>query len=448
MTDIVVDRLSIRGPAGRRLAAIAARSLPAALEEALGDLEDVELGRLHVRIELDVTGYDDRTVAVLWADAVRRSAIAAGAAIAVRRKPGREPDGDGRSGAADGSGEPPVRPETARAPGGEGAAAPDDGAVEEAVTAALSWLGAGAPPSAVPVAVLRAAEPGVARAVLERLGPAAGGSLVARFEDLRRPGTPAPALPSTSAGGPDAEASAGAPAPSPRADDRAAGRPSHTASAPPGPDATAPDLSMSLALSAEPLRALAAVAAPGATVGLRHVTRVAGLLLLYPWLRDLCREWVTGAGGSHAEGHAVEGGDAEGSDPVVVDLRRRALARLADPADPALVDDPLVLLLAGAPLAGEPRPLDADQGPDAATEAAADRVLRGFAALLPGFGGSSPEFVRSAWLRRDGLIEAEGPVVRIAARALPLDLLLPSLPYPLGLVRLPWTPPMALAWQR
>ncbi|MDT7844923.1 contractile injection system tape measure protein [Streptomyces justiciae] len=439
MTDIVVDRLSIRGPAGRRLAAIAARSLPAALEEALGDLEDVELGRLHVRIELDVRGYDDRTVAVLWADAVRRSAIEAGAGIAVRRKPRPEPDGDGRSRAADGSGEPPVRPETARAPGGEGGAASDDGVVEEAVSAALSWLGAGAPPSAVPVAVLRAAEPGVARAVLERLGPAAGGSLVARFEDLRRPGTPAPARPSTPAGGPDAEASAGAPAPSPRADDRAAGRPSHTASAPPGPDATAPDLSMSLALSAEPLRALAALAsAPGTTVGLRHVTRVAGLLLLYPWLRDLCREWVTGAGGS----------DAEGSDPVVVDLRRRALARLADPADPALVDDPLVLLLAGAPLAGEPRPLEADEGPDAATEAAAERVLRGFAALLPGFGGSSPEFVRSAWLRRDGLIEAEGPVVRIAARALPLDLLLPSLPYPLGLVRLPWTPPMALAWHR
>lgn len=438
MTDIVVDRLSIRGPAGRRLAGIAARALPAALDEALGDLEDGELGRLHVRIDLDVAGYDERTLAVLWADAVRRSALEAGARIAVRPHARREPGEPGQRAAPTGSGTPEP-PGPSRSAGHSGTTTARDVRVEDVVRAALAWLSAGAPPSAVPVAALQVADPDVAREALERLGPTASRSLVARLGALRHHGAPAPAVASPAlaspAAGIDVPQLAGTPDESPRSRDGATDRAPTPTAGPPAPDATA------LASAASPLRELSAIAsATGSTVDLLHVTRVAGLLLLYPWLRDLYHDALTGA-----PGLAVGDIDPEGTDPVVVDLRRRVLARLADPTDRALVDDPLIRLLAGAPVAGAARPLDEDDAPPTATDERSDRLLRGFAALLPGFGASSPEFVRSAWLRRDGVIESDGPMVRIAARTLPLDIVLSHLPYPLGLIRLPWTPPMSVA---
>lgn len=65
MTDVVVDRLRIRGADGRRLATVAARSLPIALERAFADIEDTTLGQLSVDLHLDPADYDDATLAVL-----------------------------------------------------------------------------------------------------------------------------------------------------------------------------------------------------------------------------------------------------------------------------------------------------------------------------------------------------------------------------------------------
>ncbi len=98
MTDVAVDRLRIRGPGARRLAAVAARELPAALERALGDLDDVRLDTITVRLDLDPDEYDDTTLAVLWADAIRVQVLAAGGRTARRPSGGmpgdRTPAGD------------------------------------------------------------------------------------------------------------------------------------------------------------------------------------------------------------------------------------------------------------------------------------------------------------------------------------------------------------------
>ena len=56
MTDLAVDRLRLRGPATRRLADVAARYLPTALEQVFADVEDIELERVAVRLDLDLVG--------------------------------------------------------------------------------------------------------------------------------------------------------------------------------------------------------------------------------------------------------------------------------------------------------------------------------------------------------------------------------------------------------
>ena len=159
------------------------------------------------------------------------------------------------------------------------------------------------------------------------------------------------------------------------------------------------------------------------------MTRAAGLVLLYPWLADHCRL----AESLHP-----------GLDPVVV--REAALASLLD--DQALVDDPLVRLLAGRPDPATDERVDraplerADE-----VAASAERVLAAFAALLPGFHDSSPGFVREAWLSRLGVLDLGRDPVLLTAATHPLDVLLPMLPYPLGLVKLPWTPPLSMRFR-
>ena len=166
-----------------------------------------------------------------------------------------------------------------------------------------------------------------------------------------------------------------------------------------------------------------------AEIDLATVTRAAGLVLLYPWLGD------------HAAA-AVERHPR--LDPV--EVREAALALVVDPADPGLVHDPLVRLLAGRDdpcdggdegLAGAapPAPLPELE----AVRESADGVLAAFAALLPGFAGSTADFVRQAWVARLGLLETELDPVRLTAATHPLDVVLAALPYPRDLVRLPWS---------
>jgi hypothetical protein len=161
------------------------------------------------------------------------------------------------------------------------------------------------------------------------------------------------------------------------------------------------------------------------------LTRAAGLALLYPWLGDHCR--------LAEELHP--GLDA-------LDVRDAALAALVDPDDPTLADDPLVALLAGRP---DPRPdrartrirLPAER--DVADSAI--RVLASFAALLPGFERSTTAFVRQSWIARLGMLDPDRNAIVLTAAIHPLDVLLPRLPYPVGLIKLPWSPPLSVRFR-
>jgi hypothetical protein len=408
MTDVVVDRLRIRGSGTRRLATVATRALPGALERALADLADVDLGALTVRL-VDPADHDDATVAVLWADGIRQAALAAGARVRVA-------EGAGRDEAVAGA-----REQTAGPGAGQGLApgVPDD----EVVAAVAAWLAAGAP-DLLPSVFTALSDPGTAAAVLGRLGAdraAFAVALTAAAEVMRaaaRVTGPAPA---------DGAAPTGLLGAVPH-------QPAHdadaAAGAQPGPSSGAalPALADQVTDAARALRPLLELG--GAAADLATATRVAGVVLVYPWLADLCRTAV--------DLHP----DAEPSHP-----RRVALAALADPEDANLVDDPLVRFLAGAPEDATPAaglaPLDAVDE----VRAAAEDVLRRFVALLPGFERSSATFVRDSWLLRTGLLDVGYDPATLLARTAPLDVVLPLLPYPVGALRLPWTPVLSVRFR-
>lgn len=420
MTDVVVDRMRIRGADGRRLATVAARSLPAALEAALADLADTHLETLSVRLDLDPRDYDDATLAVLWADRIRTAALAAGARTRATPPAGRL-DGTGPDvGAGPGDVAPGV---TTRPPPSASAGGSTRADVDTLVATVLAWLDAGGTDHAVPVVLAALAEPVPAAAVAARLGPERTAVLVRALTDAGaraglRPGAHPQARPS----------GATVDAPDDAVGSAVAGTAPHRlrpTTTPPGG-----------AGSTEAARAVRTVldlaaAADIATADLAQATRVAGLVLLYPWLADLCRDaedWHPGA------------------DPVTV--RRLTLAALADPADVGLADDPLVLFLAGAPsdgTASAPAPSSAlvplAQGERVV--GAVDAVLARFAALLPGFERSSSGFIRSSWVVRAGLLDTDHDP-RLLAETMPLDVVLPLLPYPVSLLRLPWTPPLSV----
>lgn len=433
MTDVVVDRLRIRGggPHGRRLAGIAARLLPDALERACADLPDARLGRLVVALDLDPAEYDDETLATLWASRIRVAAIDAGARPVPRAGPVPRATGGGAQPAA-----PPAA----------GAAGLPEGprAVAHALAAVRGWLASGRPPAGATRLLRVLGSPVGAAAVLAGLRPEESAALLALLGGARpAPGGGAagaavsgagPAVPQAATPGPGRGAM---PAGSGAATGRASvvGAQSAVLGAggapPPTPVLVA---SAAAALLADP--APPAVAA-GTAADVGSVTTVAGLALLYPWLAEHCER-------ARALHPAL--------DPVAV--RRLALALLADPGQPWLVADPLVLLLAGAaPATAAPAtaadpstplaplaPLDAA----AEVERSAERVLASFAALLPGFARSTPAFVRAEWVARIGDLAVGTDPVRLVAQRRPLDLVLSGLPYPLGLLRLAWSPVVAV----
>ena len=410
-TAIAIDRLRLRGPQAARLASVAARALPGALERALADLGDVEVSGLHVVLDLDPAAYDDETLAVLWADLIR--------AEIVRTLPV-----DGAGGPSSGSFGPRG---SAAGTGAYAAAAPSVPTAERLVADARLWLATGpAPGGRVPAALLALADPVLAREVAAVLGHVTWARLVRTLDRLLPAVRPGPDTPRAVAADPTDVAGGGPDPVDPAVPVDSVGPPATDPSATDAADddrPAAPGVPAQLTVLAE-LRA----GEPG-DLDPAAVTRAAGLVLLYPWLADHCRL----AESLHP-----------GLDPVVV--REAALASLLD--DQALVDDPLVRLLAGRPDPATDERVDraplerADE-----VAASAERVLAAFAALLPGFHDSSPGFVREAWLSRLGVLDLGRDPVLLTAATHPLDVLLPMLPYPLGLVKLPWTPPLSMRFR-
>jgi hypothetical protein len=404
VTDVAVDVLRLRGPGAQRLARVAATALPAALDRALADVGDVRLDHVLVTLDLSVDDYDDETLAWLWADAIRTQVLA-----------------DGRGGRV------VAEADVGAAPSPTASARRS---TLDVVAAARRWVASSAPrPVDVPAAVLALADPQVAAEARARMsepewlavialltGAVASQTVPGRAAaSLEIPSEP-PVLPA-----PGADAQVPDAVPGERLPGR---RETPPPSGSPGPHH-----------EAEVLARLAAVAqvAPesGAPVALADLTRAAGLVLLYPWLADHCRR-------------------AEALHPALdpVDVREAALAAVVDPDDPTLVDDPLVRLLAGRPLGHDvqPRVRMPLSGAREIAESAGG-VLAGFAALLPGFERSSGAFVRASWVVRAGLLDTDRDPVLLTAATHPLDVLLPRLPYPVGLLKLPWSPPVTVRFR-
>ncbi len=402
MTDVAVDTLRLRGPHARRLTAVAAGPLPEALERALADVGDVTLDRVLVTLDLDVDDHDDATLAILWADAIRTGVLAA------------------RTGSP---------PRTARTTADE-PSSPRLRGTAEVLATARTWLAAGAP--GLPTALLVLGEPAVARAVAAKAGPEEWSRLVtalARCLGLgpwSEPGAEEPSStgPSAPATPPEDLEQAGANSAAPLSDALPwALPPESVAGSGPGPD-------QEQAVQ-QTLATLASLAEASATdVDPTTLTRAAGLVLLYPWLAEHCRR----AEDLHP-----------GLDPL--DVRETALAALVLDNGAEAEDDPLVALLAGRPGRdpGKRVRLPLPHADEVAESALG--VLRSFAVLLPGFEKSSPTFVREAWIVRLGLVDWSRDPALLTATTHPLDVLLPLLPYPFGLVKLPWSPPLSVRFR-
>lgn len=418
MTDVVVDRLRIRGTGARRLAAVAARVLPAALDDALTDLADGTIGKLDVHLDLDPADYDDVTLATLWADRIRSAALAAGATVRPTHPHGGRPTAEPAAGARAAPAVPATTPDADRV----GSADPVD-TVGTLVAAVRDWLAADAPASGVPHGVAALTEPTFARTVVDRLGPDLSRQLADAIDRIGGPAvarTPAP-------GATDGEPRMPRPG---RATSAAAHPTTASTTGPPAdPADRTTDRVVAATRTASEHVALARTADPAATVAdLTAPSTVAGLVLCYPWLAELCRE-------------------AEQVHPLTEPshARRVVLAVLVggDEADAGLLDDPLVRFLAGAPDDAPPSSALApvDTGPLAAP---ATHVLARLAGLLPGFERSTPGFVRTSWLVRPGLLDTDRRPAHLLAATMPLDVMLHRLPFPVTAFRLPWTPPLTV----
>jgi hypothetical protein len=430
VSDVVIGCLRLRGPHAGRLARVAATALPAALDAALAGYPDGRVDAVSVPFPVDA-GLDDATIAALWAEAIR---------AAVHDELGR-----------------PVIGPPALAPLPPAAAwSPPTAA--DAVRASLSWLAGGARREAVPRDAWMVGHPLLVDECRHLLGGrwavvvgALAGSVAGRSATTSRPSAePDPSGLVTSRddgddgdggdggdGGPrglgtsrDAGEGARPDAHSTPAEP-AGGLPTgHTASEPVAAPGAGPSPAHRARVAAD--LALASSVADlldettPTVVDTALLTTAAGLVLLYPWLADHCR----GAAALHPGLDAAE-------------VRARALAVLVS-TDGIHAEDPLVLRLAGL---DHPAPHPVRLTHHDELVSSADAVLRSFAALLPGFEGSSPDFVRREWVSRPGLIDERHDPVRLTAATRPLDIVLDHLPYPLELFVLPWCPPMTVRFR-
>ena len=404
MTDVAIDTLRIRGPHARRLAAVAARALPAALDRALADIPDAEVSSVHVLLDLDVSHYDDATLATLWADAIRAEVLAAEPA---RRSPTRPtPTPTAISRRAEPAGPDAVLIEARRR-----LAAPDG------------------TECAVPAALLRLGDPETARAVATALGPHEWPRLLRSLSSALAPSPHHGVNLRTRPGLDPAPGAHAAPAAPLTVDGTASGpgRPGHTAPLlPPAGQAGPPPAVLEL------LATLGELMPPGSVViDPATVTRAAGLVLLYPWLTEHCRR-------------------AERLHPRLdpLDIREAALAALVAPDGPDLADDLLVGFLSGRPDLVPRR--DRSRVPlahEVEVQESAAEVLASYVSLLPGFENSSAQFIRENWIARLGVLDLDRDPALLTAATHPLDVVLPRLPYPVGLLKTPWSQPLSVRFR-
>lgn len=426
MTEILVNRLRITcrdGPrparlaAQRRLQRIAATLLPDALDGALAGFAG-ESDRLTVALDFDLTAYDDTTVAALWADRIRRTA-----ADGLTRPPIADAHEDAaRRGRSNRVGVPDAT--APRTP-------PPPSTVTHLAAFALSIL-SGARPERWPDRwLLPISDSGTAKNVLARLGSGERHRLVAiveRAEDHLRE-----RLSTADRVGREPVGRRSQPTPVTGGSADGPGRDS-------APAGVLADRLAEAALRLLHLRPDARDTPRGVDpIDTRRdvdrvstvETRVGGLVLLYPWLTSFCER-------------AVE--MRPDLDPVVV--RRSALAEVVA-ADPTYVlDDPLVRWLAGEPaetLTAPPMSV-APVDTTAATSGAHD-VLRSFASALPGFADSSLEYLRREFIVREGRLRPRASDGDLVLARRPLDPALSRLSYPLGVLRLPWTPLLLVSWE-
>jgi Contractile injection system tape measure protein len=400
--EVVIERLRIAcrstandgGEALRvrlRLESIARRHLPRALERSVPWAAVGAVSAVQVVLDVDPRDYDDVTLALLWADRIRQRLLA-GSGPSVSRDTAA-------------SGWAPVVGVDAQRPLSELLRGDDPETV--ALRALAGDEGA--------LASLLAAcsRPGDRAAVLDALHrtlrPFVVGLLEEREAAAGRGGGPRAQTDPRSARSPESAAVL---------DRSEAHEPDRQTPSPPAlrgwRDAVA---AADRALSPELARTLASA---------KHVTSVGGLVLLWPWL-----------------GTFLEQATADHADLDEVGVRRLAIARLVPDLEGADRDD-LVRFLAGADLQEPAATLDRLRL-GAEVDDAADGVLRAFAAVLPGFERSSLDYLRRELVRRPGLLELDADPGRLVLPPMPLDPVLALLPYPLGIVRLPWTPALAIS---
>lgn len=415
MTDVIVEQLRIacQAPHPRRAEALALRTrleriarrhLPSTLHDATLGSADAELGAVSVLLDFDPADYDDVTVALLWADRIRRAVVTASARAevsSVARAAAR------RSGGGMEARVPPARLDVDHVELVERALAGDEAALER-------------------LAVEAASGRGETRAAVARLTPERIRSLAGRLERLAR------LAGSQGDGRPPAARGTAVDAGEPRSQDAVADRRGDGVRA-----RRLPARATILRRAASELRRTAGEPRPRRTGDLARSaagelavhgllsTEVAGIVLAHPWLGG----FIEAAPQLQPE-----------IDPVAA--RRLALARLV-PELPDADADPLVRFLAGDDPATQ-APLLAPLDDAVALDAVAEGVLRSFASAIPGFERSTPEFVRRELVVRRGALSVASEPAELLARARPLDVVLSRLPYPIGLVRLPSSPTLSV----
>jgi hypothetical protein len=422
LTDVVVERLRIacRAPQPLRAEALMLRSrlervahryLPAALEGAVADAPDAGLGIVPVPLDFDPADYDDVTLALLWADRIRRVVLSASVRAPLPAQAVRAPDrllgdfaGEGE-GLSDGYGGWAAIVRSALA---------GDAAALEELAYALERDG-----EAIEAAAeLSRQQRGELAAQLESLALQLAtellghGHVETHYEGPARAQSPV-----------DVSADAWV-----RGSRNGNGSASHAAML----RRAAAQVRRAAAgrIASERPRAAERERAP--TVGPSPTllsTTLGGLVLLYPWLGD----FLAAACEEHRQ-----------LNPRAV--RRLALARIA-PDVGSGASDPLLRFLAGDDPLEPATALAPLPDCDVADEAALG-VLHAFAAVLPGFERSTPEFIRREFIIRYGVLATTSKPAELLADPMPLDLALAQLPYPIGLVQLAGAPFLAVRLER
>jgi len=396
-----------------RLERVARSELGRALDAQVAVDAPVSLGRLTVRLELDPDDYDDRTLAILWAGRIREAIAAATNAASTatgRTSPvdAPSPDDHGNEGAR---GLDELLPPLARrAILGDAAAAT---AIARAIRADPARVGRelrtalSAPERR---ALLRMLEGGGAGGRGRPLRPFPGPPVSGRLRSVRRSeprtATRLPAHMSWTAGLVIASRR------------WLAGRSREAAIGLIPPRTHVP---------ARPKPARRGLATPADR---RLRSQVAGLGLLWPWLT--------------AQLEAASD-RLRRLDPA--EARRLALAALV-PGMSAAVDDPVIRLLAGDDPATDPSLIVVTEGDLLLAAEGAAEVLEAFGAALPGFAGSTQDFIGHEFLVRVGVVNPADDPVTVTAAPLPLDPALTQLRYPIAAFRLPWTRPVTLRLER